>query len=112
MNGGHVDALYALLTIAGLTLVTIVTRGFFILPKRSFKLPTRIERALKYAPIAALVAVIAPEVLLETSLGPAWIKVLAVIPAAGYYYWRRGILGTIMVGTGVFLILKFLLLHQ
>lgn len=102
-----IDAVYALITAAGLTLVTIVTRGFFILPKRSLTLPKRVERALKYAPIAALVAVIAPEILLNTTtLGPAWIKIVAVIPATGYYYWRRGILGTIMVGMGVFLILR------
>ncbi len=107
MNAGHIDALYALLSFAGLTLVTVMTRGFFILPKRAFTLPPRVERALKYAPIAALVGVIAPEVLLDTALGLAWIKVLAAIPAGAYYYWRRGILGTIVVGMGVFFILRF-----
>ena len=107
MNAGHIDALYALITFAGLTLVTVITRGFFILPKRAFTLPSRIERALKYAPIAALVGVIAPEILLDTSLGPAWVKALAIIPAGAYYYWRKGILGTIVVGMGVFFILRF-----
>jgi branched-subunit amino acid transport protein len=100
------DIWYGIVSAIGLTAMTILTRGFFILPKRSFTLPARVERALKYAPIAALVAVIAPELLLETSLGPAWMKVVAAIPASGYYYWRRGMLGTIMVGMGVFLFLR------
>lgn len=102
----HLDIWYGIATAIGLTAMTIVTRGFFILPKRSFTLPSRVERVLKYAPIAALVAVIAPELLLHTSLGPAWIKIAAAIPASGYYYWRRGILGTIMIGMGVFILLR------
>jgi branched-subunit amino acid transport protein len=100
------DIWYGIAASIGLTAMTVLTRGFFILPQRSFNLPPRVERVLRYAPIAALVAVIAPELLLETGLGPAWMKVAAAIPASGYYYWRRGMLGTIIVGMGVFLFLR------
>lgn len=102
------DSWYSVLVIVGLTAVTIITRGLFILPKRSFSLPRRVERALKYAPIAALVAVIAPEILLSTALGAGWIKIISCILAAGYYYSRREMLGTIGVGMGVFLILRYI----
>jgi branched-subunit amino acid transport protein len=101
------DTIYAILTIAGLVACTLITRGFFILPERALELPPRVKQALRYAPIAALVAVIAPEIALNTTLGDAWIKLLAAALAAGYFFWRRGILGTIVVGMGVYWLLRF-----
>ena len=40
-----------LLTIAGMVLVTLLTRGFFILPSRELPLPTWLREGLRYAPI-------------------------------------------------------------
>jgi branched-subunit amino acid transport protein len=102
------DTLYAIITIAGLVACTLITRGFFIIPERALELPPRVKQALRYAPIAALVAVIAPEIALTTtSLGPAWIKLIAAALAAGYFFWRRGILGTIVVGMSAYWLLRF-----
>ncbi|HTN50456.1 MAG TPA: AzlD domain-containing protein [Burkholderiaceae bacterium] len=52
------------LTIAGLTAVTIVTRNVFLVLGHRVTLPERVQHALRYAPACALVALIAPELLL------------------------------------------------
>ena len=49
------------ITILALGCVTVLTRGFFLISERDWKLPGWLERGLIYAPIAALAAVIAPE---------------------------------------------------
>lgn len=95
-----------LLIIAGLTLVTVVTRAFFLIPDRELPLPEWLRRGLKYAPLAAIAAVVAPEVLMQDdhvirTLMDA--RVPAVLAAAAWYFWQRGILGTIVVGMAVYL---------
>ncbi len=94
------------LAILGLAVITVVSRAFFMIPEREMPLPDWLKRGLKYAPLAALTAVIAPEILMAqggliASLQDA--RLPAVLCAAGYYFWRRGILGTIMVGMAVYL---------
>ncbi|AKJ27627.1 AzlD domain-containing protein [Caldimonas brevitalea] len=98
-----------LLAILGLTLITVVTRGFFLLPERELPLPAWLKRGLRYAPLAALSAVIAPEVLMtQGALISTWQDARLPAIAAGtvYYFWRRGMLGTILVGMAVFLPLR------
>ncbi|GAB2739717.1 AzlD domain-containing protein [Melaminivora jejuensis] len=98
--------LWAVLAIVGLAIITLITRAFFMLPERELPLPDWLRRGLKYAPLAALAGVIAPEILMT---GGALIQTLAdarvpaVLLACGYYFWRRGILGTIVVGMAVYL---------
>jgi branched-subunit amino acid transport protein len=48
--------------ILGLMLVTFITRGFFLLMGTKVELPDVVQRAVRYAPAAALVAIIIPEV--------------------------------------------------
>ena len=57
------DWLYMVAAIAGLTVVTVLTRGSFFMLPASVQLPGRVERALKYAPSCALAAIVAPGVL-------------------------------------------------
>ena len=100
------ENLYGLAAIAGLALVTLVARTFFMLPARELPMPDWLRRGLKYAPLAALTAVIAPEVLMTqgaliSTLQDA--RLPAVLCACAYYFWRRGILGTIVVGMAVYL---------
>lgn len=94
----NMDLLSQIALVSGLTAVTIVTRAFFLLPRKAWDLPSRLRLALRYAPAAALAAVVAPELLLTTQLGPSWIKLGAAGIASSYYLWRRGILGTIISG--------------
>jgi branched-subunit amino acid transport protein len=100
---------YATLAIVGLGIVTVLTRGFFLLPDRALTLPPWALQGLKYAPLAALVAVIAPEILLTNgALLATWqdARIYAVLAGTGYFWWRRGILGMIVSGTAVLLALK------
>ena len=97
------------LTIAGLVLITIGTRGFFILPERDLPLPQWLREGLRYAPIGALVAVIAPElVMTQGRLISTWLdaRLFGAAAATAWFVWRRDMLGTIIVGTGVMLIFR------
>ncbi|MDD2712266.1 MAG: AzlD domain-containing protein [Simplicispira sp.] len=102
----HWDWALPLVAIAGLAVITVVTRAFFMLPEREIPMPDWLRRGLKYAPLAALTAVIAPEIAmvqgqLITTLLDA--RLPAVLGASAYYFWRRGILGTIVVGMAIYL---------
>jgi len=94
------------LAIIGLAVITLVSRAFFMIPERELPLPGWLKRGLKYAPLAALAAVIAPELFMtqgrfiHTLLDA---RLPAVACAVGYYFWRRDILGTIVVGMAVYL---------
>lgn len=99
----------AAIAIVGLALITLLTRAFFLLPARELPLPAWLQQGLRYAPLAALVAVVAPEVVLtQGRLIGTWqdARLPAVLVASAYYFWRRGILGTIVSGTAVLLTLK------
>ena len=99
----------AVVAIIGLALVTLLTRGFFLLPERELPMPAWLQQGLRYAPLAALMAVIAPEVVLtQGTLITTWqdARLPAVVVASAYYFWRRGILGTILSGSAVMLTLK------
>lgn len=103
MSGDGIDAILA---IAGLTLITVLARAFFMIPEREIPMPDWLRRGLKYAPLAALTAVIAPEIFMTQgaligSLQDA--RLPAVLCATAYYFWRRGILGTIVVGMLVYM---------
>ncbi len=96
----------AFIGILGMALVTIITRGFFLLSEREWPLPAWLTRGLRYAPLAALAAIIAPEVLLtDGELVASWQdpRLLAVAAGTAYFWWRRGIFGMIVVGTAVML---------
>lgn len=97
------------IAIVGLALITIVTRGFFLFPERELPLPAWLQQGLRYAPLAALVAVIAPEIVMTQgqligSMRDA--RLPAVALATAYFYWRRDILGTILTGTAAFLLIR------
>lgn len=97
-----------LLTIVGLTVVTVLTRGFFFISSKPWKLPHWAERGLQYAPIAALSAVITPEIIMAQGqlTGLADARLYGALAGAGYFFWRKGTLGCIVVGMAVYLPLK------
>ena len=99
----------AAVAIVGLALLTVLTRGFFLLPERELPIPAWLKQGLRYAPLAALAAVVVPEVVMShgqliTTFKDARLYAAAV--AAAYFFWRRGILGTIVSGTVVMLALR------
>ena len=97
------------IAILGLAVITLFTRAFFLFPERDLPLPGWLEQGLRYAPLAALVAVVAPEIVLtQGRLISTWMdaRLPAVLAATAYFYWRRDILGTILAGTAVLLVFK------
>lgn len=54
------------LTIGGLTLLTIVTRNAFLVLGDRVALPPRVRLALRFAPACALVALVVPEIALQS----------------------------------------------
>src|SRR3954470_18431403 len=97
------------LAIVGMALVTLITRGFFLYPEREVPLPAWLKQGLRYAPLAALAAVIVPEIVMtQGHLITTWqdARLFAAATGTAYFFWRRGILGTIVSGTAVMLILR------
>jgi branched-subunit amino acid transport protein len=99
----------AALAIAGLAVITVVTRGFFFLTQREIPFPPWLMQGLRYAPLAALAAVVVPEIVMsQGQLIGTWQDARLYAAAAGgaYFWWRRGILGTILTGMAVLLPLR------
>ena len=98
--------LWTVVAIIGMALVTVITRSFFFLSSRPWSLPAWAQRGLHYAPIAALAAVIVPEmVMTQGHLISTWqdARLFATAAGAAWFYWRRGLLGTIVAGMAVYL---------
>jgi branched-subunit amino acid transport protein len=102
MEGGW---LWITLVLIGST--TILTRGSFIIPGERARLPPVAHRVLRYAPAAALAALIAPDVLLDAGdfdpLNPKLVAALAVVLAT--VRWRNPWL-PFVIGMGVLLVLR------
>ena len=97
------------LTVAGLAVITVLTRALFVIPEREVPLPGWVQKGLRYAPLAALVAVVVPEVVMtQGRLIGTWqdARVFAALAGGAWYFWRRGILGTIVTGTTVMVALR------
>ncbi len=96
--------------ILGLAAVTVITRSFFFISSKPWSLPHWAQRGLQYAPIAALAAVIVPEIVMtQGHLVQTWqdARLFAVAAGGGWYFWRKksswAMLGTIVVGMTVYL---------
>lgn len=112
MNAMPVDQTdaWTLGVIVGLAAITVVTRCFFFISQRTWALPHWAQRGLQYAPIAALSAVVVPEIamtqgqLISTLLDA---RVFAATAGVAYYFARKGqgqaVLGTIVSGMLVYL---------
>ena len=98
-----------IVAIAGLTVVSVVTRGFFVIPDRELPIPGWLREALRYAPLAALVAVLVPEVAMTGDhLIDTWkdARLYATATGIGVFVTTRSLLGTILAGTVVLLALR------
>lgn len=102
--------LLALLTILAMACITVLSRSFFFLSEREWKLPDWATRGLQYAPIAALSAVVVPEVVMtQGTVIHTWqdARLFAVLVGVAYFLWQRrsgqAVLGTIVSGMVVYL---------
>lgn len=97
------------LTIFGMAVITLLTRGFFILPQRELPIPGWLREGLRYAPIGALAAVVTPEIVMtQGRLIDTWqdARLFGAAAATLWFVWRRDMLGTIISGTLVLLVFR------
>lgn len=97
------------LAVFGLVVLTAVTRAFFFLSEQPWVLPEWVVRGLKYAPLAALAAIIVPDLWFVQGQAPVdWqdARWVAAPVAAVWAWWRKDMLSTIVVGMAIFLALK------
>jgi branched-subunit amino acid transport protein len=95
--------------IAGLGMITLLTRGLLLIPHREVALAPWLMRALKVAPLAALVAVVVPEIAVtQGQVLPTWhdARLPAAAAATLYYAFRPGVLGPMLAGLALFLPLR------
>jgi branched-subunit amino acid transport protein len=99
------------LTITGLTLVTVVTRNLFLALGHKVALPERVQHALRYAPACALVALIVPEIVLQSgTLALSFTNakfVAALVAVAALLLTRRAVLA-ILFGMAAFTLVRLL----
>jgi branched-subunit amino acid transport protein len=107
-----VNAFDTWITIGLLLVATIVTRCSFFIFGNAVKLPPKVQHALRYAPAAALAAIVAPDLVLNGgALDLTWHnpKLFAGIGAAAFFLATRRLLGTIIVGMVLFTALRLLM---
>lgn len=97
---------WTLWVIVGLAVVTVVSRSFFFISSKPWQLPHWAQRGLQYAPIAALSAVVVPEIVMsQGELITTWQDARLFAAAAGIaiYFAKRNVLLTILGGMSVYL---------
>ncbi len=101
---------WTLITIMLMGGVTMLARSFFFISQTPWYLPRWAQRGLEYAPIAALSAVVLPEIVMTHGVfihTPFDARLYGAIAGATYFFWRRGggqaVLGTIVSGMAVYL---------
>lgn len=100
------------LTIILITVATVMTRSAFFLLGDRIKLPPKVQHALRYAPAAALAAIVAPDLLTSGgAVALTWMnpKLLAGIGATVFFLSTRHLLGTIVAGMGLYTLLRLIL---
>ena len=103
MNGTD---LWTLVVTVGMAAMTVLTRAFFLISSQPWRLPTWAQRGLQYAPIAALSAVVVPElVMTQGQLIHTWqdARLFAAVAGAATFFWRKDVLLTIALGMAVYL---------
>lgn len=101
------DGLTLWLTFATIGATTLMTRGSFIMLGEKARLPAALHRALRYAPAAALSALVVPDILLDGGqlqpLNPKLLAAVVVVVVA--LRWRNPWLPFIL-GMGVLIALR------
>ncbi|HRP66211.1 MAG TPA: AzlD domain-containing protein [Thauera sp.] len=101
------EGLWLWLTLLVIGSTTILTRGSFILAGEKGRLPPALQRALRYAPAAALSALVMPDLLLDGgSLDPLNPKLAAgIVVVVVAWRWRSPWLPFIL-GMAVLLLMR------
>ena len=97
------------IVILGLTCVTVATRSSFLVLGRRYTLPERLQHALRYAPVCALTALIAPELALaDGTLALSFDnpKLVAGLAAAAAMLATRNMIAAMAIGMAAFTALR------
>lgn len=103
------DHVWLIVAIFGLGAVTAITRSFFLLTPAAFEFSPLIQRALRYAPTCAIMAVIAPSILMQNhAVDFSWHNkaLIATLIASAVFVWKQNLLLMIAVGMAVFTVLR------
>ena len=99
------------ITIVGMTLVTLATRTIMLVLGERIPLPERVQHALRFAPVCALVALVAPELLTDQG---AWAislanpKFVAGGTAVAVMLATRSMVATMALGMAAFVGMRLL----
>jgi branched-subunit amino acid transport protein len=100
------------LSIGLLTLATFLSRCLVFLVADRLRMPPRVQHALRYAPAAAMAAIVIPDLLLapDSAFDASWHnpKLLAAAGALLFFVATRHMLGMIAVGMGLFTVLRLI----
>ena len=97
-------------TTLGMAVIALLCRSFFLIPNDELPMPRWLREGLRYAPVAALAAVVAPElVTTQGHLIDTWrdARIFGALAGLAFYAWTSSLFGTIVCGTGVMLALRF-----
>jgi branched-subunit amino acid transport protein len=97
-------------TAIGMGAIMLLLRALFLLPQQDLPMPDWLRHGLSYAPVAALAAVVAPELVMDQGhLIQTWrdARVFGGIAGLAYFFWKGDLFGTIACGTTVMLVLRF-----
>ena len=101
---------WTFLSIVLMACITVITLSFFFISDAPWTLPSRAQRGMQYAPIAALAAVVLPEIVMTQGIfihSLADARIYGALAGAAYFFWRRGsgqaVLGTIVAGMSVYI---------
>lgn len=101
------EGLWLWITLALIGSTTMLTRGSFIIPGERARLPPVAHRVLRYAPAAALAALIAPDLLLDGgTLDPVNPKLLAALVVIAISLRSRNPWLPFILGMSVLLVLR------
>lgn len=103
------SAVEILIAIAGMAAITLLTRGFFFLQRAELPVPGWLVEGLRYAPLAALMAVVAPEIVMtQGALVGTWkdARLYGAVAGSAWFFWRRDMFGTIVAGTATMVALR------
>jgi branched-subunit amino acid transport protein len=100
---------FAWALIVGMGLVAFFTRAVFVLPGSHLRLPATAERVLRYAPAAALMAIVVPDLAMMQGVVSISIdnpRLVAGLVAFALAAGTRNILATIVGGMAVLLLIR------
>ena len=110
------SGMYLWIAFFGLMLVTIITRGFFLLGGSRFNIPQTVHEFLRYAPTAALIAIVLPEILfIQEPTSQLFVldlyspQLLGGLVAIVGFVVTKSMLGTIFLGMIAFTAARFLI---